>query len=617
MNERIPPVRAMRTAASITLVAAYEHDSVPLVRQRLQVFCGIFIVFMGLGSAVEVINFPERSPWSWIAYLCECATTIVGVLAAQYRAGTWHPSRVGTWMSATLMGCILVYHALVMAPAQRIVMTLGTVLAALSVIVPWGLRPQIAVGVAAVVATSVAIWAGRLPVEHEALLMPSTALLASASIACVGALLLDRYRFEAFRRTTMQTEEAEITAGLLTVTQALNAHFHEPDMLEQVTGRSLAALGCDFSTVFLLQPERQVYTLAAVSGLPPDLRDNFAYLELTHDALPLFAHFHPGKLVAIEDARHQALVPMALMDSLRTASALVAPLGRHEEVLGVLVAGYHLRTGPFSDKERRLTAGIAQATTMALANSRLVSELEAANRLKSEFVATMSHELRTPLNIIAGYAEMVEDCIFEPGSVGWIDAVRRIRRSTEELNDLVGATLDLNRFDTGRDPVDRQVVDLGQLLAKVENDVEPLVQLGVALRWQLTLEDRQVLTDGVKLRTILKNLVVNALKFTTAGTVDVTVCAEHTALVLCVRDTGIGIPAEHLTTIFEMFRQLDGSSTRRFGGVGLGLHIVKRLVGMLDGEISVDSIPEVGSTFHVRLPGAVVVQADPRSAHGV
>ena len=617
MNERIPPVRAMRTPASITLAAAYEHDSIPLVRQRLQVFCGVFIVFMGLGSAVEVLNFPDRNPWSWIAYLCECVITIVGVRLAHRQGGTWHPSRVGGWTTAALMLCILVYHAYVLAPAQRIVMTLGTVLAALSVIVPWGLRPQIAVGVSAVVTTSLAIWAGRLPVEHEAFLMPSTALLASASIACVGALLLDRYRFEAFRRTTMQAEEAEITAGLLTVTQALNAHFHEPDMLEQVTGQSVAALGCDYSTIYLLQPDRQVYTLAAVSGLPPDMRDNLSYLELSPDAIPLFACLRPGQLVAIEEAHRQTLVPTALMESVRTASAIVAPLGRHDEVLGVLAAGYHGRTGPFSDKERRLMAGIAQATTMALANSRLVSELEAANRLKSEFVATMSHELRTPLNIIAGYAEMVEDCIFEPGSVGWTDAVRRIRRSTEELNDLVGATLDLNRFDTGRDPVDRQVVDLGQLLAKVENDVEPLVQPGVALRWQLTLEDRQVLTDGVKLRTILKNLVVNALKFTTAGAVDVTVSAENTALVLCVRDTGIGIPAEHLTTIFEMFRQLDGSSTRRFGGVGLGLHIVKRLVGMLDGEIAVDSIPDVGSTFRVRLPSAVVLQADARLAHGV
>jgi signal transduction histidine kinase len=295
-----------------------------------------------------------------------------------------------------------------------------------------------------------------------------------------------------------------------------------------------------------------------------------------------------------------------------TSAALYAPIARGERIVGVLVNGYATRTGAFTERQRRLTTGIAQALAPALETGRLIAELQAASRLKSQFVATMSHELRTPLNVISGYSEMLSDKEVDPGSPAWSDLVGRIQRSALELNDLVSATLDMNRLEVGHEPVNRERVVVEALCLRLDGDVQPLVQPGVTLRWKIDLGNASIVTDEVKLRTIVKNLVVNALKFTSSGSVEVRTETDEDVLVLTVRDTGIGIAPEHQTMIFDMFRQVDGTSTRRFSGVGLGLHIVQRLARLLGGTVGVVSAPGEGSTFTVRLPGSVRSAIDVR-----
>ena len=237
-------------------------------------------------------------------------------------------------------------------------------------------------------------------------------------------------------------------------------------------------------------------------------------------------------------------------------------------------------------------------------------QLLLANRYKSEFLANMSHELRTPLNSILILSDQLRQNLAGNLTEKQTKHADIVHRAGSDLLQLINDVLDLAKVESGRMQLKLEPVNMQDVLVELDASLRPMAELkGLRLHTQLEAGVPRVIhTDRVRLHQILRNLLSNALKFTDKGDVTLSVSSqgrqedERELLCFSVRDTGIGIdPAQH-EQIFQAFQQLDGSTSRRFGGTGLGLAITRQLVLALDGDISLQSAPGLGSTFTVRLP---------------
>jgi PAS domain S-box-containing protein len=254
------------------------------------------------------------------------------------------------------------------------------------------------------------------------------------------------------------------------------------------------------------------------------------------------------------------------------------------------------------------TADLAEQNTRLQWQSR---ELEKANRLKSEFLASMSHELRTPINALIGYASLMLDRIYGDLTPRQEEGLNRIQGAAQHLLALINDILDLAKIEAGRMPLHLDDVTLGDIMTEISQQIEPMVKKKqLTLSIELPSADLKLHTDRTKVKQILLNLLSNAVKFTHHGGIWVTVSRDDEDLRFDVRDTGIGIRESDLESIWEDFRQVDQSRTREFGGTGLGLSITRKLVDALGGHTFAESVYGKGSTFTVVLPVRSVVRPD-------
>jgi PAS domain S-box-containing protein len=257
--------------------------------------------------------------------------------------------------------------------------------------------------------------------------------------------------------------------------------------------------------------------------------------------------------------------------------------------------GYVLAVSRNVTERKRMEAELKQAILVA----------EAANRAKSEFLATMSHELRTPLTLIlAPLGSLLRKSQGDSVSAPRAD-LERMQRNTMRLKEMVDDVLDYSKTESGRMGLDLEAVDIEEAMHRLIDDIRPAAAArGVALTLTDTSEGfRLVAIDRNKFEKIVLNLVSNAIKFTpSGGKVDVTVERKREELTLRVADTGIGIAPDKIPLLFQRFQQVDASSTRRYGGTGLGLALVKEFATLMAGDVSVESALGSGSTFSVTLP---------------
>ena len=234
-------------------------------------------------------------------------------------------------------------------------------------------------------------------------------------------------------------------------------------------------------------------------------------------------------------------------------------------------------------------------------------QLQEAARIRSQFVANMSHELRTPLHAILGFSQLLLRRYYDHFPSELRSMVERIISSGKHLLALIEDILDFSTLEAGRLNLQKQEFNLVELVTTVTEELRFLAdQKNLTLGIHIDIQNHQIVNDSNRVRQVLVNLLSNAIKFTDTGGVFVEVQqVGQDRVVLLVRDTGIGIPEDELKNIFQEFRQVNQSITRRHGGTGLGLAIVDKLLRLMNGKITVKSKLGEGSTFRVELPRQV------------
>jgi len=313
--------------------------------------------------------------------------------------------------------------------------------------------------------------------------------------------------------------------------------------------------------------------------------------------------------------------PRALSPEFLRKNGLVScirdPLTASDQVLGVL-SFFTKEEHDLTGQETEFLTTLAGQAAIAIQNSQLyertkrqaqeltkvMAAMDQANRVKDEFLSVMSHELRTPLNVVMGFTGMIKDGLLGEVNGEQQRALGKVVTHSDDLLKMITEILQVTSLEAHAVGVEVQEVSLSSFLDDLKSNYEFPVKKELSFSWDYSSELPTMRTDGEKLKHILQNLINNAVKFTERG--QVMISARYNpkakAVEFKVADTGIGIQKELLPTIFEMFRQGDSSETRSYGGVGIGLYIVRKFTDLLGGTIDAVSEPGKGSIFTVTIP---------------
>jgi signal transduction histidine kinase len=418
-----------------------------------------------------------------------------------------------------------------------------------------------------------------------------------------------------FRQSETRSRQLSV---LNTIGAAVSRSLNLEMVLKEAIEKMIETLNFDASWIYILDPSGEELSLKAYRGLGEDVARSI--VRRNRSAGVTAKIFETGERLVFEDVQNDTTYEYLSashkkIGSLGFTSAAGFPIKANEKVIGVLHLANKTRRH-FAADELQLIESIAQEIGVAAENARLFEqvnqqtaelgqmnqELQEANQAKDEFLNVMSHELRTPLNVITGYAEVLSQGVLGEIQREQLHAVKTISFQSRELLRMINEILQVGSIEAGKVKANCENVNMLDFLIELRSGYEILSKKEISLHWNIPSRLPIVRTDGEKLKHVLQNLINNAIKFTENGSVTVSAECISKALEFKVKDTGIGMPHDMLPSIFQMFRQLDSSNTRSYGGSGVGLYIVKKFVDLLEGKIEVESVLGEGSTFTVTLP---------------
>jgi signal transduction histidine kinase len=405
--------------------------------------------------------------------------------------------------------------------------------------------------------------------------------------------------------------EAVVNRLLLSLQHGTEPHAKVREVIERV-GEVLDLDRC-VAVLFADDEHDDFYGEWCAEGVEPVT----AWPEVRKRSPVRYALHTTRRPLVVPDVLSHALTAGAedVIERMRLRSLVVVPVMHQGRVIGS-ISGHQTRgRRDWSEDDVDLLVAVATHVGATLENARLIGELREAGRLKDQFLATLSHELRTPLTAINGWVEMLAESELLPHDGDFADGISAISASATSLTQLINDLLDLSRIQRGVLRLHRDLLDINELVRTAERTVR---QTAHARRLELRLELAErlppTIADAQRFQQILWNLLSNSIKFTPKGG---RVCvrtrlfegpsegedgARARWIEVEVEDTGEGIPPDFMPHIWERFRQADSTATRRHGGLGIGLSLVKELVEAHGGRIEAESQEGRGSRFTVRLP---------------
>ena len=437
------------------------------------------------------------------------------------------------------------------------------------------------------------------------------ALLQTFADQAVIAIENVRLFKELAARTTQLGRSLERMRVLGEVGHAVSSTLDLETVLSTIVSRATQLASMDGGGIYEYDEAHEQFHLHAAYRWPDELVEALRSQPVPKGEGAVGRLATTGEPVSISDIATDAMYQSRNRELLLRSgfrALLAVPLLREDRLLGGLVV-HRASPGEFEPDLVDLLRSFATQSALAIQNARLYREiedkgrqLEVASRHKSAFLASMSHELRTPLNAIIGFTRIVMRRSQDRLEPKQLENLEKILASAQNLLSLINAILDLAKVEAGRVEVRPSEVRLEAVLEDCMRMVEPLIEEGVIQVRAFGGELPRMAVDEEKLRQILVNLLSNAAKFTSRGSIEVRARVVDGSVELAVVDTGVGIAAADLERIFEEFEQARGGPAREHGGTGLGLAIARRLARVLGGDLRVESAPGSGSTFTLTLP---------------